>query len=59
MKSLYNKSSPPPSPQQLSSHENRFHTSPSETSMTRAQSLVFPVEIKHSPNCKDYPNHKL
>ncbi|KAJ6636832.1 Sex peptide receptor, partial [Pseudolycoriella hygida] len=35
-----------------------FCKSPSETSMTRAQSLVFPSKIKHSTNCKDHPHHK-
>ncbi|KAG4078355.1 hypothetical protein HA402_013065 [Bradysia odoriphaga] len=40
-----------PSPRKL-----RFHISPSETSLTRAQSLVFPIKIKHSPNCKSYPS---
>ncbi|XP_037039195.1 uncharacterized protein LOC119076515 isoform X2 [Bradysia coprophila] len=62
MQPLCNESSihPPSSSsiQQLSpsSRKLRFHISPSETSLTRAQSLVFPIKIKHSPNCKSHPN---
>lgn len=63
MNPLYNDSSALPpsssSPQQLSPRTLRFHTSPSDSSLTRAQSLVFPIKIKHSPNCRDHPNHKL
>lgn len=29
--------------------------SPSETSLTRSQSLSFPPKPKHSPDCKDNP----
>lgn len=36
-------------------NKSLLRPSPSETSLTRSRSLVFPPLPKHSPDCKDNP----